>query len=765
MNKGRTKYVQVILPLPLEGTFTYSVPDIFADKVKTGMRVVVPVGKSKTYTAIIDETSEENTTGLDESRIKDIYSLPDETPMLMPQQMKLWHWMADYYMATLGDIYTAALPAGLKDEDGYRPKTETYVALAEAYRNETAMHVALNMTAKSNRQRTVLDTFLDLSHWAETEGDNIPDDIKEITREELRNVSRCSTTDIAALVKKGILLTYEKEVGRLSTKGSFAPENAKKLNEAQQDAYNSILMGFLKKNVVLLHGVTSSGKTEIYIHLMLKALSQHQQVLFLLPEIALTVQMMERLQRVFGNRLGIYHSRYSDAERVEIWEKQMSQCPYDIIVGARSAALLPFSNLGLVIIDEEHETSYKQQDPSPRYHARSVAIMLAAMYGAKTLLGSATPCMESMTNARNGKYGYVRLDRRYKDMALPKIETIDIQDMQRRKMMRGPFSPQLLEAMRETLEDNRQVILFQNRRGFVPVVECEECGWVPKCEHCDVSLTLHKNMNLMTCHYCGHAYGVPEVCPKCGSKRLRGRGLGTEKVEDLITEMFPEAKVARMDLDTTRTKNAYARIIDDFSHGRSNVLIGTQMITKGLDFDRVSLVGIIDADSLLNIPDFRAYEHAFMMLSQVAGRAGRKGRQGLVLLQTKSAEMPVIRQIVNNDFVAFYNDLAEERRLFCYPPYTRLIYIYLKHKDEGRVETASTEMGNWLRTWFGERILGPDKPAVARVKTMHIRKIMLKLENGIDQKKVREYLRMAQRQIMQDKKYATLQIYYDVDPM
>ncbi|MCI7359832.1 MAG: primosomal protein N', partial [Prevotella sp.] len=396
---------------------------------------------------------------------------------------------------------------------------------------------------------------------------------------------------------------------------------------------------------------------------------------------------------------------------------------------------------------------------------RSVAIMLAATYGAKTLLGSATPCMESMTNARNGKYGYVRLDRRYKDMALPKIETIDIQDMQRRKMMRGPFSPQLLEAMRETLEDNRQVILFQNRRGFVPVVECEECGWVPKCEHCDVSLTLHKNMNLMTCHYCGHAYGIPEACPKCGSKRLRGRGLGTEKVEDLITEMFPEAKVARMDLDTTRTKNAYARIIDDFSHGRSNVLIGTQMITKGLDFDRVSLVGIIDADSLLNIPDFRAYEHAFMMLSQVAGRAGRKGRQGLVLLQTKSAEMPVIRQIVNNDFVAFYNDLAEERRLFCYPPYTRLIYIYLKHKDEGRVETASTEMGKRLRTWFGERILGPDKPAVARVKTMHIRKIMLKLENGIDQKKVREYLRMAQRQIMQDKNYATLQIYYDVDPM
>ena len=565
-------------------------------------------------------------------------------------------------------------------------------------------------------------------------------------------------------MKRGILEIYQKEVGRLNTDGEFTPQNAKLLNEAQQEAYNQVLMQFMKKNVVLLHGVTSSGKTEIYIHLILKALQDHKQVLFLLPEIALTVQIMERLQRVFGSRLGIYHSKYSDAERVEIWKKQVSACPYDIIIGARSAALLPFKNLGLVIIDEEHETSYKQQDPAPRYHARSAAIMLASMYGAKTLLGSATPCMETYTNAKNGKFGYVRLDKRYKDIALPKIEVVDVKDMTRRKMMKGPFSPRLLEAIQESLDNNKQVILFQNRRGFVPIVECQDCGWIPKCEHCDVSLTMHKNINLLTCHYCGYTYAIPKVCPKCGGIHLRGRGFGTEKIEDQIMELFPEAKVARMDLDTTRTKNAYARIIEDFAYGKTNVLIGTQMITKGLDFDRVQLVGILDADSMLNYPDFRAYEHSYMMLQQVSGRAGRKGKQGLVILQTKSADLPVIEQVAANDSKTFYEDLDEERRLFNYPPYTRLIYVYLKHQHDNVVESAALMLGSILRGWFGERILGPDKPAVARVKSMCIRKIMIKLENGIDQKKVREYLRMAQKQILQDKQYAALQIFYDVDP-
>ena len=727
------------------------------------MRVVVPCGQKKTYTALcVEVTYKKPDIGV--KNIKCIYSVLDDMPMLLPQQLKLWQWMADYYMCPLGDIYKAALPAGLKAEDGYRPKTETYVGLTEKFHDEMALNIALDMVSRYEKQQKALAGYLELSHWAEISGTAIPDDIKEITQTELCNVTHCTTPTVKSLVKRGILEIYQKEVGRLNTDGEFTPQNAKLLNEAQQEAYNQVLMQFMKKNVVLLHGVTSSGKTEIYIHLILKALQDHKQVLFLLPEIALTVQIMERLQRVFGSRLGIYHSKYSDAERVEIWKKQVSACPYDIIIGARSAALLPFKNLGLVIIDEEHETSYKQQDPAPRYHARSAAIMLASMYGAKTLLGSATPCMETYTNAKNGKFGYVRLDKRYKDIALPKIEVVDVKDMTRRKMMKGPFSPRLLEAIQESLDNNKQVILFQNRRGFVPIVECQDCGWIPKCEHCDVSLTMHKNINLLTCHYCGYTYAIPKVCPKCGGIHLRGRGFGTEKIEDQIMELFPEAKVARMDLDTTRTKNAYARIIEDFAYGKTNVLIGTQMITKGLDFDRVQLVGILDADSMLNYPDFRAYEHSYMMLQQVSGRAGRKGKQGLVILQTKSADLPVIEQVAANDSKTFYEDLDEERRLFNYPPYTRLIYVYLKHQHDNMVESAALMLGSILRGWFGERILGPDKPAVARVKSMCIRKIMIKLENGIDQKKVREYLRMAQKQILQDKQYAALQIFYDVDP-
>ena len=727
------------------------------------MRVVVPCGQKKTYTALCVEVTDKKP-NIGVKNIKCIYSVLDDMPMLLPQQLKLWQWMADYYMCPLGDIYKAALPAGLKAEDGYRPKTETYVGLTEKFHDEMALNIALDMVSRYEKQQKALAGYLELSHWAEMSGTAIPDDIKEITQTELCNVTHCTTPTVKSLVKRGILEIYQKEVGRLNTDGEFTPQNAKLLNEAQQEAYNQVLMQFMKKNVVLLHGVTSSGKTEIYIHLILKALQDHKQVLFLLPEIALTVQIMERLQRVFGSRLGIYHSKYSDAERVEIWKKQVSACPYDIIIGARSAALLPFKNLGLVIIDEEHETSYKQQDPAPRYHARSAAIMLASMYGAKTLLGSATPCMETYTNAKNGKFGYVRLDKRYKDIALPKIEVVDVKDMTRRKMMKGPFSPRLLEAIQESLDNNKQVILFQNRRGFVPIVECQDCGWIPKCEHCDVSLTMHKNINLLTCHYCGYTYAIPKVCPKCGGIHLRGRGFGTEKIEDQIIELFPEAKVARMDLDTTRTKNAYARIIEDFAYGKTNVLIGTQMITKGLDFDRVQLVGILDADSMLNYPDFRAYEHSYMMLQQVSGRAGRKGKQGLVILQTKSADLPVIEQVAANDSKTFYEDLDEERRLFNYPPYTRLIYVYLKHQHDNVVESAALMLGSILRGWFGERILGPDKPAVARVKSMCIRKIMIKLENGIDQKKVREYLRMAQKQILQDKQYAALQIFYDVDP-
>ena len=755
------KYVDVILPLPLDGTFTYSVPDGMEGKVVPGVRLLVPLGKSKKYIAMATRLHDDKPA----FSCKPVEAVLDNTPSLLPQQMRLWQWIGYYYMAPLGDVYNAAMPGGLKSTEKFKPKMELYVELASTYRSEQALHVALNLVQRALKQAKTLTTFLSLSHWDSLDGDTPREGIKKVTKEELMNESHCTAAVVKALIDRGILFTYELEIGRLNTNGESHLDLIKPLSLAQQDAYNGILMQMMKKDVVLLHGVTSSGKTEIYIHLIRKAIEEHKQVLYLLPEIALTVQIMERLHRVFGDRLGIYHSKYSDAERVEIWQKQLSDHPYDVILGARSAVFLPFKNLGLVIIDEEHETSFKQQDPAPRYHARSAAIVLAKMYGAKTLLGTATPSMESYYNAQQGKYGLVVLKTRYKGIQLPEIQVVDVKDLRRRKMMSGPFSPQLLAAVREALKNGQQAILFQNRRGFAPMVECKVCGWVPKCKNCDVSLTLHKSINLLTCHYCGYTYPVPTECPNCGSTEIMGRGFGTEKIEDQIAEIFPEAKIARMDLDTTRTRNAYERLIADFSEGRTNLLIGTQMVSKGLDFDKVSVVGILNADSMLNYPDFRAYEHAFMMMAQVSGRAGRKGKRGLVILQTKNPTLPVIGQVVHNDYAGLYQGILEERRTFHYPPFFHLINVYVKHKYDKVCEQAGYELSKTLRSWFGERVLGPDKPAVARVKTMNIRKIVIKLENGIDQQKVREYLKFAQQQMGKDPRYGALQIYYDVDPL
>ena len=754
-------YADVILPVPLDGLFTYAVPQSMESTVATGVRVLVPFGKSKTYIAIIARLHQQKPKGY---AVKDILQQIDSSPILLPQQLRLWQWISDYYMSPIGEVYKAALPAGLKAEDGYRPRTETYIRLTANYRQEASLHVALNILKRAPKQLEAFIGYLSLSRWDTIDGDTCRESVIEITREELMNSTGATLPTLNQLIKRGFLETYEVEVGRLNHGGEPHPELIKALNPAQQDAYNQILMSFMKKNVTLLHGVTSSGKTEIFIHLIQREIEQHRQVLYLLPEIALTVQMMQRLQRVFGHRLGIYHSKYSDAERVEIWQKQLSDNPYDIILGARSAVFLPFKNLGLVIVDEEHETSYKQQDPMPRYHARSAAIMLAQK-GARVLLGTATPCVESYHNAKTGKYGLVELKERYQGIELPEIQVVDTQDLQHRKMMNGPFSPLLLARVREALDRGEQAILFQNRRGWAPMVECKQCGWVPRCEHCDVSLTLHRSMNQLTCHYCGFTYRIPTECPACGCKDLQGRGYGTEKIEDQIRDIFPDARISRMDLDTTRTRNAYERIISDFSAGRTNLLIGTQMISKGLDFDKVSVVGILNADTMLNYPDFRAYEHAFMMMAQVSGRAGRKGKRGLVILQTKNPQLPVIQQVVRNDYQSLYQDMVAERQLFHYPPYYRLIYVYLKHKNDDVVNTASLEFGARLRQWFGGRVLGPDKPAVAKVKTLCIRKMVLKLENGIDMPKVRQYLTLAQQQLLQDKRYSSLQIYYDVDPL
>ena len=747
-------FADIILPLPLDGVFTYSVPQLLEEQVKMGVRVLVPLGRNKTYVGIISEVHDKKPEGY---QTKDILQVLDSTPILFDAQLRLWQWIADYYMSPIGEVYKAALPAGLKAEDGYRPRTETYIDLSPKFRNEAALHVALNMLQRAVKQQAAFIDFLALSGWDKNEP-------QEITRDELLNQGHSLTT-VAALVKRGLLLTYEREVGRLNHGGEPCFEKIKPLSQVQQDAFNQIKFSFLKKNVTLLHGVTSSGKTEIYIHLIQQALEQKKQVLYLLPEIALTVQMMSRLQRVFGNRLGIYHSKYSDAERVEIWQKQLSTHPYDVILGARSAVFLPFQNLGLVIVDEEQETSYKQQDPMPRYHARSSAIMLAHMFGAKTLLGTATPSLETYHNAMTGKYGLVELFQRYQGIELPEIQVVDIKDLQHRKMMHGPFSPLLLNKVREALERGEQAILFQNRRGYAPMVECKQCGWVPHCQHCDVSLTFHRNLNQLTCHYCGYTYQVPTECPNCGCIHLQTIGYGTEKIEAEIHDIFPEAHIARMDLDTTRSRQAYERIIGDFSTGRTNLLIGTQMLSKGLDFEKVSVVGILNADTMLNYPDFRAYEHAFMMMSQVSGRAGRKGKRGLVILQTKSPDLPLIHQVVQNDYTAFYRSLIAERQQFHYPPYYRLIYVYLKHRSDGLVDTAGIEMASRLRSWFGARVLGPDKPAVAKVKSLSIRKLVLKLELGINMPEVRKYLALAQQQMLQDKRYSSIQIYYDVDPL
>ncbi len=754
-------YADIILPLPLDSLFTYSVPDSLAGRVGQGIRVLVPFGKSKTYVGLVVRTHNNKP----DFNVKDISTVMDDAPVVNAVQLELWRWMADYYLSSVGDVMNAALPSGLKSEDGYTAKTETYVSLAPEYHSERAIRVALDVLKRATAQLKVFETFLTLSHWDTISGDTCAEPVAEVSRDELMNETHSTSAVFRNLVVRKFLNTYEREIGRLNNAGESHPELIKPLNEAQQTAYNNIVFSFLKKNVVLLHGVTSSGKTEIYIHLIRQAIERRQQVLYLLPEIALTVQIRQRLQRVFGNRLGIYHSKYSDAERVEIWKKQLSAAPYDVILGARSAVLLPFTNLGLVIIDEEHETSFKQQDPAPRYHARSVAIMLARKFGAKVLLGSATPSLESWNNAHTGKFGLVSLMQRYNDIRLPEIEVVDIKDLQRRKMMSGPFSPRLMAAVRKALDNGEQAILFQNRRGFAPMIECRECGWVPHCDKCDVSLTYHKSLGQLTCHYCGTTYTVPEVCPCCGSRNLRGRGYGTEKVEDYVMELFPDARVARMDLDTTRTRNAYERLISDFSAHKTDILIGTQMVSKGLDFDKVSVVGILNADSMLNYPDFRAYEHAFMMMAQVAGRAGRKGKQGLVILQTKSPQLPVITQVVRNDCEGLFADQLDERQAFCYPPFCHLIYVFLKHRDDAVVASASMRLGDILRGWFGSRVLGPDKPSVSKVKTLNIRKIMLKLENGIDLAKVRLYLRKAQAMMGQDAKYRSVQIYFDVDPL
>lgn len=753
-------YADVILPVALDGAFTYALPDEMAGKCAVGSRLLVPLGKIKVYSGVVVSVHDQPP-AIEADKVKAAIALLDPQPVVMPQQLKLWQWVADYYMCPMGDVMTVALPAGLKADTTYRPPTETMVALGDKFKGAEGTNVALDMLRRAPRSLAVLKTFLALR------GDTA-DNSGAISREELMNESHASAAIVKRLVTQGFLKTMEREVTATAMNSDYNSskgDGTSTLTEAQQLAHDEVAEQWKDKDVVLLHGVTSSGKTEIYSHFIEETIRKGGQVLYLLPEIALTVQMTSRLRRMFGDKLAIYHSRYSDAERTRIWRRQLSVNPYPIVLGARSAVFLPFQRLRLVIVDEEHETSFKQQDPAPRYHARSVALVLARQYGAKALLGTATPSVESFQNARTGKYGYVSLTTRYAGMQLPKVEVVDVHDLRRRKMMKGLFSPRLLEAMGEALDNGRQVILFQNRRGFAPVVECKICGWTPRCPNCDVTLTMHKRLNALTCHYCGHTEAVPMVCPNCGNPRLGVRGFGTEKIEESIMEALPAARVARMDLDTTRTKGAYERIIGEFARGGTNVLVGTQMVTKGLDFDRVAVVGILNADTMLNTPDFRAYEHAFQMMSQVAGRAGRRG-QGLVILQTRQPDLPVIEQVVNNDYEAFFNDVIEERQLFRYPPFTRLIYAFLRHKEDGIVEAAAQNLAARLRGTLGEEtVLGPDKPSVARVKNMSIRKIVLKVPLTMPLSQLHTQLRELRETMLMAQAFKQVQVFFDVDPL
>ena len=745
------KFVDVILPLPLQGTFTYSVPENLQESVAPGCRVKVPLGKSKTYTALITSVHNTETIGYE---IKPIIEVLDETPIILENQVKLWEWISKYYLCSLGEIYKAAVPQGLKGE--FKPRTEQRVRLATKCNDKKVVNLLLQSLSRAPRQQRLLDTFIKVT---DPFGNK-----KEISKHKLIETAQVNATIYKQLQEKGILETYEVEIGRLTKEyHEIVPHNS--LNPAQKKAFEEINECFKQKNVTLLHGVTSAGKTEIYIHLISEALKKGQQVLYMLPEIALTKQITERLRRVFGSRIGVYHSKFSDAERVEIWKKQIGDEPYDIILGVRSSLFLPFQNLGLIIVDEEHENSYKQQDPAPRYNARNAAVVLASYYNAKTLLGTATPSIESYYNATTGKYGLVSLTTRHREMRLPKIEVIDMQEYCRKKLTVGPFSDPLVEAMSNALKEKKQIILFQNRRGYAPLLECKTCGWVPKCKHCDVSLTLHKNADKLVCHYCGYTIPAPKICPNCEENKFINMGYGTEKIEDDLQNLFPEARIKRMDLDTTRTRTAYENIIGDFQQGKTDILIGTQMVSKGLDFDNVAVVGIINADTLLNYPDFRATERAYQLMAQVAGRAGRKDGEGKVFLQTKMTEAPVIPLIVKNDYTTFYDQQLGERMLFHYPPFYRLVYIYMKHRDVRVLEEFSELMGQKMREIFDNRILGPDLPPVARVKQLYIRKIVLKVENTLSQYKINEVLLNIQQAFCQIARYRTISMYYDIDPL
>lgn len=753
-------FIEVVLPVPLANSYTYSVPQALEREIKIGTLVLVEFGKNKHYSGLVSHIHHIEIQRKFE--IKDIIATESAKSVLRRPQLRFWEWLCEYYMCKMGEVYKAVFPVGFRSQSAssYKVKTETFVRLCSPYNEDPKqLEEAFASLKKALKQETLLLSFL---HCCINPSEK--QKTKEIAKTKLLIQSKQNIAALNGLINKNILELFDKEVSRLDAYDQEL-KDLNKLNEFQQKAYSEIIHAFREKNVCLLHGLTSSGKTEIYIYLIQETLKLGKQALFLLPEIALTTQITKRLKSFFGNKVGVYHSKISNNERVEIWNNLLEDDGYQIILGVRSSIFLPYKNLGLIIVDEEHETSYKQQDPAPRYHARNAAIILAQMHGAKTLLGSATPSMESFYNAQNGKYAYVLLNKRYEDVQLPLITAVDIKELKRKKQMKSLFSPLLLEKIETCLQGKEQIILFQNRRGFAPITYCKVCEWVPKCEFCDVSLTYHKKKDSLRCHYCGTSYPTPTCCPSCGHEDLKPKGFGTEKVEEEINKIFPQVKLARLDTDTAKNKDTYDSILSDFESGKTQILIGTQMLSKGLDFDNVSLVGILNADSMMNFPDFRAHERAFQLMVQVAGRSGRRKTRGEVILQTAQLTHPLIQMILNHDYIGMYNVQIEERLLFKYPPFFRLIEITFKHRKEDTVDMLAKEFAYILRQSLGTRLLGPDKPPVAKIQNFFLQRVLLKLEASISLLSLKAILEDAQKkmEIHQQFKYLTIQ--YDVDPM
>lgn len=823
------QYAEVLLPVPIQGTFTYRVPPEMEGRIGTGFRVIVPFGRKKMYTGIVSAVTPIAPQGYE---VKDIAMMVDSEPIVRHPQLKFWHWVADYYLCTPGEVYKAAVPAGLKIEsetfispmpdfeedeanrlseremlvlsallesgekkmtldklsklagvnavgptvnkllargavsvaenlvERYRTRKEVYVRLLAEKGRPDSLHAAFDSVKRGSKQEQALLTMVELSGYMRQ---SLPE-MREVSRAELLERSGVTTAVLAAMAKKGLIELYKKEVGRFRYTGPVASA-LPTLSDAQHTALREIHDSWMNRDVTLLHGVTSSGKTELYIHLIDYVLKLGQQALLLVPEIALTTQLTRRLQKVFADKVLIYHSKFSDSERVEVWNRLLRTHEPCVVIGARSSVFLPFSKLGLVIVDEEHEPAFKQQDPAPRYNARNAAIVLASMHGAKTLLGSATPAVETYYHALAGRYGLVRLTQRFTDVPLPRVELIDLKEARKRGELTGAFSHRLRTCVNDAVARGQQSIIFLNRRGYAPVAVCKLCGFVPKCNHCDVSLTYHRRLDKLVCHYCGTPYAVPDVCPACKEPGIEVHGYGTERVEEEVEQLFAGLRVARMDLDTTRNKEGYENIIDDFSQGKSQVLVGTQMVTKGLDFGNVSVVGVVNADAIMNFPDFRATERAFNMIEQVAGRAGRRNSDGIVAIQTYNPAHPLYSFIQNHDYQGFYAHEIAERERYHYPPFARVIYVYIKHKDPNSVASMAAEFASRVRTLLGNRVSGPDEPPVARVQNLYIRRIMLKIEPNASLSKVKALLQELRTELVNSGRLTGATLFYDVDPM